>query len=643
MSGYDIGFSEEEQKGKFSLKSWFRVLKYSGNKWPLFLLIIFMMIITSFYDSSFLQVMNSALVEGIESLAINPIDNIKDFIINAKVLGIDLQLTFVSFAWVLGISVIVRCISIFAMFFSTNYLCLVIMNNLRKDCFKKIQELTFSYFDKTPSGWLIARLENDTSKIAEVVSWGLISIFWPIFDWVFALITIITNSWAYALFILIPLPILFAVAIYYNNTVLKKQRLARTMYSSFVRWLADCLAGIRTIKVLGIEKSTLDDANYISKEYESRMIRVMKTHALFSPLLSYIGSFTLIIVISVFTANGGLNAAIPFALTAGQLILLINLSSRLVEPIVSISDALVEFMDAQTSVEKIHTLLNEKIAIEDRDDVIERYGTIFEPKSENYEEMHGNVEFTNVNFSYLEDKKVLNNVSFKIEKGTTVAIVGETGSGKTTIANLMCRFYEPQEGEVLIDGLDYRNRSVGWLRSNISYVEQSPIIFSLSLRENIRYGKLDASDEEIIKALDYVGLKDTLNRFPNGLDTILVDKGNELSMGEKQLISFARAVIRNPKIMILDEATSNIDTETEMIVQKSLKTILKDRTSLIIAHRLSTIVHADNIIVLRDGVIIEQGNHKELLKKEGYYYDLYMNQFSESSLDLQLELASEEV
>lgn len=640
---YDIGFSEEKTSSKFSLKAWFKILKYAGNKWPLFIVVVLGMLITSFYDSNFLLLMNRGLITSLQNMSLSPVGSLKELMINVNLLGIDLSMSYWTFVGVLAGSVVIRVLAIFVMFFSTNYLCLVIMNNLRKDSFKKIQELSFAYFDRTPSGWLIARLENDTSKIAEVVSWGLISLFWPLFDWVFVLITMFTISWAYALVLLIPLPILFALAIYYNSSVLKKQRLGRTTYASFVRWLADCLSGIKTIKVLSIEKNTIDDAEHISSEYQSRMMQVTKKHAIFAPLLTYIGSFSLLILILVFvfTNNQGAGSSI-FVLLTADLILLIQAAGRLSEPIVNISDALVEFMDAQTSVEKIVGLLKEEIQIQDRPDVIEEYGTVFQPKIEAYEAMNGEVEFKDVNFYYIEDKPVLHNVSFTIPQGKTVAIVGETGSGKTTIANLMCRFYEPQSGEILVDNVDYRDRSMGWLRSNIGYVEQDPIIFSNSLRDNICYGALNASDELIFEAIKNVGLEETLNRMPNGLDTILVDKGSELSMGERQLISFARAILRNPKMIILDEATSNIDTETEMIVQKSLKRILKNRTSLIIAHRLSTIVHADKIIVLKDGVIIESGTHKQLLALKGYYHSLFMNQFAESNLDLQLQLASED-
>ena len=649
MATYDVGFAEEEQRGKFSLKNWFKILKFAGKYWPLFFVLVIAMLVTSFYDSSFLPLLNKGLVGFFENNPTLPPgtslgDALSTIQIDVSLYGIwEFSVDYWNFMIILGVGVVIRSLSIFVLFFSTNILFITIMDNLRKDCYRKIQELSFKYFDKTPSGWLIARLENDTSKIAEVISWGLLSIFWPIIDWIFVLITMFSISWVYSLFMLIPVPFILVLAFAYNYRLLKKNRLARTTYSSFIRWLADCLSGMKTIKVLSIEDKTLDSAKHISTEYRNRMFKVTKTHAIFAPLVFITGSFTLLILIAIYTGMGA-NAANStlYFLTAAQLVTMITLASRMVDPVIHVSDALIEVMDAQTSVEKIVGLLGEQIHIQDSPEVVTKYGTILKPNKDAYEVMVGNINFKNIIFEYVDDKPVLKDVSFDIKAGQTVAIVGETGSGKTTIANLMCRFYEPQSGQVLVDGVEYRERSLGWLRSNIGYVEQNPLIFSLTIRENIKYGKLDASDEDVNRAISLVGLKDMLTRFPNGLDTVLVDKGSELSMGERQLISFARAVIRDPKIIILDEATSNIDTETEVIVQKSLKNILSDKTSLIIAHRLSTIVHADKIIVLKDGEILETGTHKELLALGGYYHDLYMNQFNESDIDRQIIMAEED-
>ena len=310
--------------------------------------------------------------------------------------------------------------------------------------------------------------------------------------------------------------------------------------------------------------------------------------------------------------------------------LFIQYAQQFYEPIRSISAIMSEFQMAQASAERIIYLLESEPSIVDRADVIDRYGTVFEPKKENYEPIKGDVEFKHVDFSYLPDEPILTDFNLKIHSGQTIALVGETGSGKSTIVNLICRFYEPINGELLIDGVDYRNRSIGWLHSNLGYVLQAPHLFSGTIKENVRFGKLDASDEEIIDACKLVNAHDFIMKFDDGYDTQVGEGGSRLSTGQKQLISFARAVLAKPAIFVLDEATSSIDTETEQIIQYAIENIMKDRTSFVVAHRLSTIVNADRILVIRKGKIVEDGTHGELMRLHGYYYRLYTNQFNES-------------
>jgi len=257
------------------------------------------------------------------------------------------------------------------------------------------------------------------------------------------------------------------------------------------------------------------------------------------------------------------------------------------------------------------------------------YGDLFEFKRENWEEIKGDIEFKDVSFQYQDGEKILTEFNLNVKAGETIALVGETGAGKSTIVNLICRFFEPTEGSILIDGVDYRERSLGWLHSNLGYVLQSPHLFSGTIMENIRYGRLEATDEEIVEAAKLVDAHDFITEFEKGYDTEVGEGGGRLSTGQKQLISFARAILANPAILILDEATSSIDTETERKVQSALNILLEGRTSFIIAHRLSTIVSSDKILVIKDGSILESGNHKELIQHKGYYYRLYTNQFIE--------------
>jgi len=284
---------------------------------------------------------------------------------------------------------------------------------------------------------------------------------------------------------------------------------------------------------------------------------------------------------------------------------------------------------AQAALERVLHLIEEEPKIQDTDEVIEKYGDILFPKTENWEEMHGDIEFQDVNFFYKEGEPILKDFNLKVKKGDNIALVGETGSGKSTIVNLLCRFYEPNNGKILIDEVDYKERSQGWLHSNLGYVLQSPHLFSGTIIDNIRYGNNNISDKEVIESAKLVNAHNFIMKLENGYYTEVGEGGAMLSTGEKQLISFARAIISKPKLFVLDEATSSIDTETEALIQDAIHKVLEGRTSFVIAHRLSTIRNADKILVIKKGVVVESGTHQELLEKKGYYYKLYMKQFVE--------------
>jgi len=288
-----------------------------------------------------------------------------------------------------------------------------------------------------------------------------------------------------------------------------------------------------------------------------------------------------------------------------------------------------ELQYAQASGERVLSLIETEADIRDSAGVVERYGGLFNPKKEEWPEFKGNISFRNVSFEYKDGEKVLEDFNLEVRAGETIALVGETGAGKTTIVNLACRFYEPTSGTILIDGVDYRERPLLWLYSNLGYVLQEPHLFSGTVKENIAYGRLNASDEDIINAAKLVNAHDFILKLENGYDTHVGERGSRLSTGQKQLISFARAILANPGMFVLDEATSSIDTETEQLIQTAISNILKGRTSFIIAHRLSTIRNADRILVIEKGRIVEEGNHRQLLQKRGYYYRLYANQFME--------------
>ena len=304
----------------------------------------------------------------------------------------------------------------------------------------------------------------------------------------------------------------------------------------------------------------------------------------------------------------------------------------MMEPVRWMVDAISDFITTQVNIERLTRLLNTKSDVSDTQEVIALYGDAFQPKKENWEEIRGDIEFDDVSFRYPDgDEYVLEHFSLKIPFGSNIAIVGETGAGKSTLVNLVCRFFEPTEGRVLIDGRDARERSQLWLHSAIGYVLQTPHLFSGTIRDNLLYGNPNATQEEIDRALKLVSADEVVARMEKGIDSDVGEGGDLLSTGEKQLISFARAILADPRILVLDEATASVDTLTEQKIQSAIDTIIQGRTSLVIAHRLSTVRNADLILVVTDGKIVEQGTHAELLKKKGHYFRLYTRQYEDEA------------
>lgn len=627
-----FSFKEEQIPDKLNVSVWLKMFKYLKARWPLVVVLILTMLTTAFYDASFTPLMNAALIKAV---ATSTSTDIKDLLIDVKLIfGIKFQIDFIQYSLLFVGGILVRSFTIFFTFYVTNLLDIHVMTALRKDSFKKVQELSFSYYDKTPSGWLIARMQNDCSDIGEMISWGAIRILWTFADVMFTIISMFSYSVELSLVILAVTPILIVVVPILQKRILKLHRIARSAYSNFVRWLAECINGAKTIKTLAIEESTYQEAVGVAENIRKKRLRASFPNAVLVPIISITSAITsgLIVIFGTYVFHLQVDATSIALFTT-----FIAFVSSIYNPIQDFSETFSDFMATQASVEKVLQLINAEPQIVDSDQVIEKYGGLFDNKKENFEKVEGKIEFRNISFSYDNSLEVIHSLNLTIKKGEKVAIVGETGSGKTTTVNLLCRFYEPQEGELLIDDVDYRNRSVGWLRSNIGYVQQNPFVFNGTIKDNIRYGKLDASDEEVIAAAKAVGIDEFILEQTQGYETVLEDGGNQLSMGQKQLISFARAIIRSPAIMILDEATSSIDTETEASIQKAIDKILLGRTSLIIAHRLSTIVDADRIIVMSEGKIVEEGTHSELIQKDGVYHNLYMSQFKELNIDHQIE------
>ena len=496
--------------------------------------------------------------------------------------------------------------------------------DLRKQLFEKLQNLSFSYYDVTPSGWLMSRMTSDIFRLSEILTWSFAELFWGLPLMLFSTIVMFKYNVKLTFIVLSVVPILAVVVFYFQKRIMRNYREVRKTNSIITNGFNESINGAKTSKTLVLEESNFKEFKNDTANYYDVSFKAGRLTSIFRPLVNFISSIALTLVIWF----GG-ELVFDKVLSFGVLYVFVSYSQQFFEPLRTIAILFQDFQMAQASGERIVYLLESEPSIVDSDEVIEKYGTIFEPKTENYEDIKGDVEFKNICFKYENGQEVLKDFNLKVEAGKTIAIVGETGAGKSTIVNLLCRFYEPTSGELLIDGVDYRKRSLGWLHSKLGYVLQAPHLFEGTIEENIRYGNLSATREEIIEAAKLVNADEFIQSFKDGYDTKVGEGGNRLSTGQKQLISFARAVLAKPSIFILDEATSSIDTETEKIIQYGIENIMKGKTSFVIAHRLSTIVNADRIIVISKGEIIEDGNHESLMRQKGTYYKLFTNQFNE--------------
>ena len=493
---------------------------------------------------------------------------------------------------------------------------------LRRQAFKNLQRLSFSYFDKTPQGWIMARMTSDARKLSLIISWGILDFVWAALSMIFILVILYVTFIKLALIVTIVLPIMMLIAYYFRKLILKQHRQARKYNSQLTAQYNEGFQGAKTTKSLSIEEINFDEFSSTAHKLRRASVKAVISSALFSSVLlvlAYIAVATTMFQGSVYVLDT--------IITVGTLAMFISYVVNFFEPIMAISRILSDFQNAQASAERIVGLIETEPELLDTKEVEEIYGTLFVDHKENWEDLKGDVEFKDVTFYYKDNENILTNFNLKVKAGMSVALVGHTGSGKTTLVNLLSRFYEPKSGEILIDGKDYRKRSIHWLHKRLGYVLQSPHLFSTTVMENIRYGRLDATDEEVIYAAKMVGVDTFVQKLEKGYETSVGEGGNLLSVGQKQLISFARAVLADPRILILDEATSSIDSESELVIQEATEMLLSDRTSFIVAHRLSTIVNSDLIVMLEMGEIIEMGTHEELLEKRGAYFELYRNQF----------------
>lgn len=513
------------------------------------------------------------------------------------------------------------------------YICgqieLSVDRDLRNAAFSHLQTLSFAYFNQNNVGYIHARVMSDTGKIGVMVSWRMMDIVWQGAYIIFVLVMMLALNVKLALYVMILVPIAVVLVMYFQAKLVVLNRKIREINSTITSNFNEGITGARAIKTLVVEDKIQGDFEEDTRKMRSTSIHATHYSAFFTSAITMMSSIALSLVLW----RGGI-ITLQGVTQIGTLSVFLSYALGLMEPVQNVIITISELIAVQVNVERLTRLLETESDVADRPEVIEKYGDTFNPKKENWEELYGDVEFKDVTFKYPDgDEYVLTHFNLKVPQGTNVAIVGETGAGKSTLVNLVCRFFKPTSGQILIDGRDAADRSQLWLHSNIGYVLQTPHLFSGTVRENLKYGNPDATEEEIWEALRLVSADGIVKRMDKGLDSDVGEDGGMLSTGEKQLLSFARALLADPKILVLDEATASIDTVTEKAIQDAIETVTKGRTSFVIAHRLSTIVDADIILVVNDGKIIERGTHKELMAQHGYYYDLFTKQFDEASTD----------
>lgn len=558
-------------------------------------------------------------------------------IVDSAVLGVAEKVALFAAAFI-GL-IALQCTSVLAFILLGGKCSTGVSHDIRAEAFAKLQSLEFGYFDRRPVGWLMSRVTSDCQRLAGLLSWSLIDLVWGPTLMIFIAAAMLWMNWQLALIVFAVIPPLAIVSIIFQRLILHSSRQVRKLNSQVTAAYNESIMAVRTTKTLVREQANLDEFSDLTGQMYYASMRNAIRSALYMPIVQAIGSIGLGLALWF----GGLRAlADDSALQFGTLLAFFYYTGQFFGPVHEIARVFNDVLSAQAAAERVHGLLTTEPAIKDSPAVAESLArhaggpVVPNVAIDGQTNLIETIEFDNVTFAYNSGQPVLHDFNLRVRAGQTVALVGPTGGGKSTIVSLMCRFYEPTAGRILINGIDYRDRSLHWLQSNLGIVLQTPHLFSGTVRENIRYGRLVATDEEVIRAARLVSAHEFIMAMPEKYDTPVGQGGNRLSVGQRQLVSFARAVLADPQIFVMDEATSSVDTETEKAIQAALTAVLRGRISFIIAHRLSTIRSADLILVIDGGRVVEQGEHHGLLARQGRYYELYTNQFTREHEDVLL-------
>lgn len=592
-------FEEEEFSTQFTGKTIFRIIKQAKSHWPWIIGFVSMIAVVSIVDSYFTFLGKRIIDEGI--LAGNP-EALKSIVTQY------------------GSLIIFQAIGVFSFIYMAGFLGERIRYDLRQQMFVHLQDLSLSYYNRTPVGWIMSRVTSDSERVAELVTWGFLDVTWGVMNIITATYFMVVINWKLAIIVFTIIPILVIVAAQFKKKIIVEYRNVRKINSKITGAYNENITGVRVIKAFGREDKNLEEFGELTSQMYRAGYRAAWLSAIFLPTVMLISSFGVASIVWF----GGYQNQIG-EMTIGGIQAFVSYVVFMIWPIQEMARVYAELQHAVASAERIFSLIDAVPEVKDQPGAIDP-GTI-----------QGDIVFENVLFYYDDGEPVLKDFNLHVRRGETIALVGPTGGGKSTIVNLLCRFFEPREGKIRIGGRDYKELSLNAIQSRIGIVLQTPHLFSGSIRDNIRYGRLDATDEEIENAAKLAGADEYIKKLDKGYDDEVGEGGNLLSVGQKQLVSLARAILREPELFIMDEATSSVDTLTEDLIQKGMDNLMKNRTSFIIAHRLSTIKRANRILVINNGQIAEMGSHADLIRRRGHYYKLYTQQFQR---ELEQEYAS---
>ena len=600
--GGPMGVRINKEKPKNLFKTLTRLLRYIGKSKMLVIALITIMAIVTVADLA---------GPALQGEAINTIS------IDAKTGGI--RVDFDAMLWYLGAMGVLFVISatlallqgIIAAKLSQNTVYM-----MRNDLFKKISKLPIKYTDTHKHGDIMSRMTNDVENVSNAVSQSIASLISSVLTLIGAFVMMVYYSWVMALIACVTIPLTIAVttnlAKFMRKYFVKRQKLLGQMNGQ----VEEMVTSYKTVVSYGKEGKAIEDFSATSEEFKDASIKARVWGSVMGPCMNFLGNLQYVLI----AAFGGFfmlnpNDLVP-GLKLGNIHSMLQYSKKFTRPVNEIANQYASILTALAGAERIFEIMDSSDEVDDGEEQIK------------VEDIEGNIRFENIHFAYEEGEPVLKGLDLWLKKGQKIAIVGATGSGKTTVVNLLTRFYDVDSGVITIDGIDITDIPKDTLRRSIAIVLQDTVLFSDTIRANIKYGRLDATDEEMKAAAALAKADEFIERLPDGYDTLLAESGSNLSQGQRQLLSIARAVLADPKILILDEATSSVDTRTEMHIQQAMVNLMKNRTSLIIAHRLSTIRDADKIVVIKDGRVAEAGSHDELLAQNGEYYKLYSNQFA---------------